>query len=407
MEPRTPWPDRWLRATDLAILLALAAALLAWFFDPFSLRSDLIRIRIRWDIRPYLVLAILLSARAALSRRAVPATRPRRLPRVNLGAGMTLGCLVLLESLLRVAGVPPGEPVFVVHGATGPAVRADGSMVADANLLWRFAPGTTFNGRTVNGMGFLDREVTAAKPPRTRRLICLGDSCSAQGTPPYSGYLHQRLAERPDAADKPWEAFNAAVHGYTVLQGLALYRNRAAAWKPDLVTIYYGWNDHWLADESDATRLARAGSPAWTAFRNALARKRISSVLAGYRPDKKPAGRVVRVPPETYAAALRELVHAIRGDGAHPVLITAPRAATISRRLVHAGHAISVEEAIRAHDAYAAITRAVARETGTSLCDLAAAEIDPVHFSEDGIHFTQDGLRHLAGRVYACLEPYW
>jgi lysophospholipase L1-like esterase len=407
MGTKPSWSPRWVTATDMAIALAMTAALLAWLYDPLSWQTDLVRLRIRWDARPVLAVLFLLGLRAAVTRRTLAAARPRLLPRINLGLGMTLALLVLIESVLRLAGVPPGEPVFVVRGSTGPPVRADGSMVADADLLWRFAPGKVFNGRRVNQLGFLDREVDAAKPPGVRRVVCLGDSCSAQGEPPYSGYIHALLTSRPDAAAAPREAFNAAVHGYTVLQGLALYRQRISSLDPDLVTIYFGWNDHWLADEADAARLARTGSPAWTALRNAVGRKRITQLLARTRRHPPPAERVVRVPPDTYSAELRELVRAIQADGAVPVVITAPRAPTISRRLVHAGQTPSVEEAIRQHDAYAAITRAVAQETGAVLCDLAAEGVDPAYFSDDGIHFTQDGLRHLADRIHACLAPHW
>lgn len=102
------------------------------------------------------------------------------------------------------------------------------------------------------------------------------------------------------------------MHGYTVLQGLALFRTRVAAWHPDIVTVFYGWNDHWLAAEPDAPRLARAGSSLRTAVRNALARKRITVALLKLRADAREGAMVLRVPPEEYEAGLTGLVEGIR-----------------------------------------------------------------------------------------------
>ncbi|MDA0577763.1 MAG: GDSL-type esterase/lipase family protein [Verrucomicrobia bacterium] len=292
-------------------------------------------------------------------------------------------------------GVPPGEAVFVVRGKTGPAIRADGSMVSDSDLLWRFQPGTVFNGRTVNELGFLDREVSVAKPHGVHRVVCMGDSCSGQGTPPYSGHLNALLQSQTNTTDS-WEAFNTAVHGYTVLQGLALYRKHVADLEPDIVTIFYGWNDHWLSTTPDARLLARSGSALGTAARNALARKRIAVAMRTQRGADTDVRTGLRVPPEEYAEALATLVEEIQADGAIPVVLTAPRARTISRRIVHGGLTRSVEEAIELHDQYADITRHVARGTGARLFDLAALFTEPSHFSDDGIHYTDDGIRHLA-----------
>lgn len=121
--------------------------------------------------------------------------RPTRrlLPRIALSIGITLLTLISLESLLGWFGVPQGEAVFVVQGKSGPAIRADGSMVGDSDLLWRFQPGTVFNGRTVNQLGYLDREVSPDKSNGAVRIVCMGDSCSAQGIPPYSGHLNSLL----------------------------------------------------------------------------------------------------------------------------------------------------------------------------------------------------------------------
>ena len=400
--------QRILTALDAALLIALAAALLAWFFDPFQTTFGPLRLRISWPFKPVLFLLLTLLLRVIHARRGAPDTatppRARCMPKIALALGMLLLPLLLTEQLLARLGVPEGEPVFVMHGQRGAATRADGSMVKDADVLWRFEPGKVFNGRTVNALGFLDRDVQAIKPAGLKRVVCMGDSCTAQGTPPYAGHLNKLLQEEsPDG--QPWEAFNTAVHGYTVLQGLALFRTRVADFDPDIVTVMFGWNDHWLAPEQDAVRLARAGSPLVTAVRNALARKRLIVALARTF-KKKTEGATLRVPPEDYAQGLRELVAAIRQSGAEPLLLTAPRAATISGHLINAGHARSVSEALQLHDAYAEITRRIAREEQVRLFDLAAHFTRPEDFSRDGVHYQGEGIERIARLLHRELMEW-
>jgi len=394
--------NKWLRLIDLAIVLTLFIALLAWFFDPIRFLVEPIRVRVSWGFKPVLVPVLLVALRVWFARTNLEVlsahSRTRIMPKIALALCMTLIPLVVMEGALTLLGVPAGEPVFVMHGQGGKELRADGSMVSDADLLWRFEPGKVFNGRTVNSMGFLDRDVSVDKPPGTKRVICMGDSCSAQGTPPYSGHLNNLLREKsPDG--QPWESFNTAVHGYTVLQGLALYRTRVAAMSPDIVTIYYGWNDHWLAEQDDIERLARVGSPMITAMRNALVQKRIVQVFSPTSGATKVETKL-RVPPDAYAEGLRELIHEIQASGAQPLVLTAPRGRTIHGHIANAGHARSVEDALRLHDEYVEITRRVAREENARVLDLAAEFNIPEHFSSDGIHFTDEGIAEIAKFIY-------
>jgi lysophospholipase L1-like esterase len=396
LSDRSRVPAGLVTALDVALIFALVLALLSWFFDPFRLAIGPVPLSVTWGRRPVVVLVALLGLRILL--RPDESAPPRILPRVALALAAMLVPLASIEAALALVGVPAGEPVFVLHGGGGQEMRAGGSMVTDADLLWRFQPGTIFNGRRINALGFLDREVSAEKAPGVKRVISLGDSCSGQGMPPYSGYLNALLQQQsPDGG--PWEAFNAAVHGYTVLQGLRLFQTRVQSWQADIVTVFFGWNDHWLAGEEDAVRMARAGSPLETTLRNAVARKRLYTLLA--RPAPPPQGGRIRVPAEAYATGLRTLIRAIRASGAVPLILTAPRDRAISSRMVHLHQARSVEEAMQLHDDYVKLTRAVAREEDAPLVDL-AAKLDGQGrevFSNDGIHYTQAGLERIAGAI--------
>ena len=131
-----------------------------------------------------------------------------------------------------------------------------------------------------------------------------------------------------------------------------------------------------------------------------MVRKRLVTALSRFQREETPGQKVIRVPLETYRRGLGELIGAIQDDGAVPVVITAPRAATITRRLVHAGHTSSVEEALRLHDTYTETTRQVAMASGAPVIDLAVLFDRPELFSDDGIHYTQEGIQHIAGLIY-------
>lgn len=383
----------------LFLLLALAGALLAWLYDPFRGACGPIRLSIAWGWKPLVVVAFALALRIAAGR----GPRPGLLDRLALGAGMVLLPLLAIEGVLAAAGVPRGA-VFAVQQKDGAPVRADGAMVHDADLLWRFQPGAEFNGRTVNEFGFLGRAPAAGADPALLRVICMGDSCTAQGLPPYADLLHDALRDDPPHGAR-WESFGAGVHGYSVLQGLALFRKRLAAMQPDVVTLYFGWNGHWLGEEPDHVALARGASPRWTSFTQALARKRIVSLL---RPKAAATReRVLRVPHDRYERGLSDLIGEIRAAGARPIVLTAPRAERISGRLVHQRNAASRDDAHRLHDEYVAITRRVARAHEVTLVDLAAefmALERAVLFSDDGIHLTDAGRRLVADRLHAELK---
>ena len=61
-------------------------------------------------------------------------------------------------------------------------------MLKDPDLVWRFEPGSTVYGGKINSLGFRDREVNPKKAEGVRRVICLGDSMTAQGQPGYARY---------------------------------------------------------------------------------------------------------------------------------------------------------------------------------------------------------------------------
>lgn len=315
----------------------------------------------------------------------------------------------MFEGALTLIGFKTYVPPILFDGGETNEDEGSSGAIADPDLLWAFRPGVNFHGVPINSMGFREREVDPQKKPGTMRVICMGDSCTAQGMPGYAGYLNQILSyAAPDT--NQWEAFNMAVYGYSSLQGLRLFQRAGAELQPDIVTIYFGWNDHWRHEQSDRARMGwRMGSVSGRLI-NLLQNKRIFMFLLwAIKPEeakeRQRTGTGYRVPEAEYEQVLTEFVEEVKRVGALPILITAPRRSLVPA-VVESGHATSMEDAEQAHDRYCEISRQVGEVQQVPVLDLASefagTECD-AFFKPDGIHFQKDGLREVAQSLHALL----
>ena len=300
-------------------------------------------------------------------------------------------------------------------------------LLKDPELLWKFEPGSRVYGRAINQFGFREREITVRKAPGVRRVICLGDSVTAQGQPGYSQYLHDKLTNAPPGGER-WEAFNMGVYGYSSEQGLRLFERECAAVQPDIVTVGFGRNDHNLAKTPDRSRIAVRASPWMAALYQLLGRRHVGRlILCGLERERMWVGKqgdaLVRVSPEEYRENMRLFVQKIRAAGAIPILITAPRRA-IPQTYVRNGYARTTGEFEQQHDQYCQIAREVAQQTGAALLDLrnimAGKDCDGF-FAQDAVHFDfydsegqmkvgqkdQPGLRRIAAELYGAISNVW
>jgi lysophospholipase L1-like esterase len=396
-------------ALDLAFLASLIIVPAAWLIRPLTLPIGPLLLPIPWHASLILVPPILLVLRAAARKRSSDGGlwKHAAFSGLSLALAATFVAVFGVEQLLKLVGYEAHVSPIVIVGQKDSDAQGDRLFLDDPLLLFRFRPGAEFNGRSVNRMGFLDREVEPEKKSGTIRVICMGDSVSGQGIPPYSGYLNAKLAAAPPD-DHAWESFNMAVHGYTVVQGRRLFELRARALQPDFVVIMYGWNDHVLSPLPDSNRMAREMGPVRAKLYGTLRLKRFGQLLLSFSRQRglvqKKSGTGFRVPPEEYRQTLALFVAEVREAGATPILMTAPRAATLTRALVHRRQASSVDAAIRAHDEYNEILREVAAETDAPLIDLARKLSGDEYaglFSADGIHFkSQEGISRIAEAVY-------
>ena len=388
------WPAL-LGLVDGLFFTALLVIPRAWLAAPFPWEIGCLHLAVYWNWKLVAAPAILLLVGRWL-RHGRPARGLLGRPCFQKTALALISVYVFMaafEGLLAWRGFTASLPPVIFVGQNCAGGKEVPDTLPDPELLWRLKPGTLFEGRRINQLGFRDREVDLRKKPGTRRVVCLGDSVTGQGLPGYPQLLHERLQTAPPTPE-PWEAVNLGVHGYSALQGLRLFQRLGAQLQPDVVTIYFGWNDHWLTTQSDRSQMAvKMNSWSGRLYDRLRSKRSFMFLAALLNPTQRWVphyqGRGYRVPPAEYRDVLVRFVRAVRTVGAVPVLITAPRRG-LMEATVQKGYSESVAKAEQMHDRYAELARDVARQQGAVLLDLAALFAGPEcdrYFAPDGIHF--------------------
>jgi len=218
-------------------------------------------------------------------------------------------------------------------------------------------------------------------PPRAtrKRLIVLGDSCSrlVSGGLPYSATIQSELG------DADWEVFNASVPGYSSHQGLLWLQSQLLAAEPDVVVIYFGWNDHWRALGRTDRQYEQSIRPSHLRLLDLLSR----------RPDPPP----FRVPQEEYRENLRTMIDEVVRAGGRVVLVAAPYrfVEKNQRRYVTDAYLLPDDDPLAIHRSYLEIVREFSGREGVAILGadviLDALGDDPQLLRDDGIHFTRKG----------------
>lgn len=235
----------------------------------------------------------------------------------------------LAAALARTRLVPFNRPLVTYHHGNPIAdwrpfhITVDRHRVADPVLLWRPTATPPYNSR-----GFKGPEFAVPKPPRTFRIIALGDSnTDGPDTGHWPGEL-DRLLAAPGGPAGHFEVINAGVVGYSSLQGLRRLEE-VLRFAPDLILVSFGANDAHLVATGPDKGYAAPNPLLARALRGLFRYK--AFLLARYIASRvsSPAaveGRVLqpRVSLEDYEANLRRMVALARGASARVVLLTRP-----------------------------------------------------------------------------------
>lgn len=183
-------------------------------------------------------------------------------------------------------------------------VRFEGQPIykSDPFLFWRLLPLANTDldpsnpaTHRINSMGFRSNEFEKVKAPGEFRVVTMGDSCTfgdgVANWDTYSIKLEDSL--RKVLPGKKVSVINSGVPGYTSYQCKTYLERELLKLKPDVVTIYVGFNDNVPATGSipDANR-APTNLKLYTTY-NILRKSRVVQLLDSFvtryiRPIKQP-----------------------------------------------------------------------------------------------------------------------
>jgi len=277
----------------------------------------------------------------------------------------------------------------------------------DRLCFWKLRPTRAASGKTniiINSKGFRGDEFSAEKPGDTIRIFCMGASSTfGYGIPPDELY-NKKLEGMLTAGfpSKKFEVINAGVSGYTVLQGLRLLKGEIINYDPDVITVYFGWNEHSLSLVSDKEQAILSKeifilqkflekSELYKFFRNSVFyfRVGVNKILKGRGRGK------LRVSLPDFKDNLRDMIKFTKGRGIKLYLLTAP----INE------HIASYRE-ISIHSEYNKAIKDIAGEQNVPLIDI--AEIFGKKEGNDGLfldvrHPSSKGCRCIAESIFKSM----
>jgi lysophospholipase L1-like esterase len=247
-------------------------------------------------------------------------------------------------------------------------------------------------------------QATLKRARRTHpAIVFMGDSCTEFGSYP------SRVLELLNAARSPLATgVTVGVGGWSSEQGLEQLRRDVIPLHPKIVTLYYGWNDHWVAMGLTDPEIARADHLTRLAHVSRVVQLwlRLETNMAARRTP-----RPNRVPLPRYEGNLRALVTEARAAGITPIVITAPANHVRGREppYLASRHLRSLSDLVPLHTSYVEATRRVAGQTTATVCDAAAAFSSlpaphDAYFQRDGIHLSEAGNAELAKLIAGCVQ---
>ena len=311
-----------------------------------------------------------------------PRSATRTIAAVAIGL---VAALVLAEALLRLTGFEFAlHPTRIQFGWPDP-VTLEERYEVDDELFW--VP-RDYRAKVLQS--------TIVHPS----IVFMGDSCTELGR--YDDLFRAYFEERHPGSDL--DLANVGVAGWSTYQGALQLERDVVPMHPRIVTIYYGWNDHWNnfgIEDGERGRLDL--DPTGVRVLQLVDRVRFAMSAGDARGE--------RVPLPDFSANLTRMVRAARAAGIVPVLVTAPSSHRRGQEpeYLRERYLDDLEQLVPLHTAYVEAVREVGAAEGVAVLDLHRAisglradELDPL-FLEDGIHLTPQGNQLIAELLYECL----
>ena len=297
--------------------------------------------------------------------------------------------LILIELGLRLFGFQfTLEPPKVEFGWPDPFVL-ENEFLTDPDLLW--VPPE------------YPAQVAAAQGQQPS-IVFMGDSCTYWGQ--YPEQLRSIIAGRHPDSDFTY--VNLGVPGWSSYSGLQQLQRDVLPIRPQAITIYYGWNDHWnyfgLQDKDAARSLNSENSSKLSAARSRLRiAQLVNRAFLAIRQNSANPSRE-RVPLDDFRANLRQMVRIARDNDIIPILLTAPTSHQRGQEPAYLAHRslTNLEDLVPLHQQYVQAVRDVAAAENAPLIDL-HQEFNQLPrpnlerlFTKDGIHLRAEGDQKIA-----------
>jgi lysophospholipase L1-like esterase len=283
----------------------------------------------------------------------------------------TLLCVFIIESVLHVIGYDPMSPMDAF------SLRVSGELLGeyDEELFWRLKDSKpNFEGGKL-------------------RIICLTDSVSVMyAGKGYPDILQADLTKKYSKL-KPI-VFNGGVPGYTSYQGIKYFKTELLSYKPDFVTVCYGWNDHWQSANGLQDKFQNPYKSMILKKLNTLRSARIimSLVLKTKQKKYNPVGdeQTMRVSITDYHDYIHTFVDICKKEKIFLILMTAP-------------YLNGPYEWVNIHRKYNSVVRRISLEENIPLIDIvdkfrdqASLFLDP---ENDPVHYNWEGNKIVAQEI--------
>jgi lysophospholipase L1-like esterase len=280
----------------------------------------------------------------------------------------------------------------------------------DPVLFWRNVP----NIGPVSSQGFVNstrKTYELTKSSNVYRIISLGGSCTNRGWVTYPERLENLLNEA-NVSDISFEVINAGVGGYGSYQGMNYFVNELHEYAPDLITVYFGWNDHWRAIHYPDKEQPRANKLVMK-LQETLDYTRIYQFLNKTIGEAKLKNEPIfrpRVSLSDYRSNIVTIISTAKKKDIEVLLMTAPEAFTSDNIAMHERRGLVTPDVdpIKLHKAYNEVIREIAASEQVEMVDLESIFNDlpekETYFLKDGIHHRDKGLSVVAHAIFAAIK---
>ncbi len=262
-----------------ALALVAASALEHLHWGPPAFETEAVTLICSWVAASWAAIDAVARRGAGSGDVRLIATR-RRVAFASVACGAALA-VVWIAGEVVIRRLPASQAIH------GPPSVDDGATFHVPNARYVFPGGVTRdapeprdlvrNEFTWNSEGFHDRDHARAKPAATVRVVFLGDSFVDGYQLRLEDLVHEQLArslERVTPAPPAVEALAFATAGWCQRQELAVLRERALAYSPDLVILEFLPSNDVYENAGDLATTVRASQATLARFLSATARRR-------------------------------------------------------------------------------------------------------------------------------------